>query len=281
MSFYIRLPEPPPRVLFEDLGVGDVRWVDPLAEDDRALPPGNWHLYVHGFSTRGVEVCYEGGRLQARILIGSSAADFKLALAITHAAARFGGARVEPEDRESCTAGELHGRFNEAWIHRMIDWSGWALRDLVFEKGMITLLGPIREFHLGPRMVQRLDAGPSAGFTDRLLTAICRMQYLDMRRYAEARRIEGRAPGGKELQLTIWTAGQGFLFPPLPHVCVLERNGYGVVIPLETVPELPKVRAEWADECRLLVEPVPPEMWPVLYAAAICHQVDPTAGRAS
>jgi hypothetical protein len=281
MSFYIPLPEPPSRGLFEELGIRHVRWVHPLDQDERALPPGYWHLYVHGSSTRGVEVCYEDGRLQVRILIGSSMADFKLALAITHAAARIGGARVEPEDRAPCNADELLDRFNDCWIRRTIDQCGWALRDLVFEQGMIVLICPIREFRLGPRMVQRLDAGPSAGFPNRLLAAICRLQFLDPQRYPEARHFEGHAPNGKEIRVSVWTPGQGFLLPPLPHVCVLERDGRGVVIPAEAVPELPKVRAAWADELRLLVEAVPAERWPVLYAAAICHQVDLTALAAS
>jgi len=280
LSFYTPLPGPPPRSLFEELGIPYVRWVHPLADDDRVLPPGVWHLYVDGFSTRGVEVCFDEGRLQARLLIGAAVADFKLALAVMHAAARRGGARIEPEDRDPCTADELAGRFNDCWVRRTAEWGAWALRDQVLERGMITLICPIRHFNLGPRMVRQLDVGPSVGFPDRLLAAICRLQFLDPHRYKEAAQIEGRAPGGQRIELPIWTPDQGYLFPSLPHVCVLERN-HGVVIPSEAVPELPKVRAQWVDEHRLLVEPVPRAMWPVLYAAALCQQVDPIGTRTS
>lgn len=281
LSFYIPLPEPPPRSLFEDLELRDVRWVHPLEKDDRVLPPGNWHLYIGGFSTRGVEVCYEEGRLRARLLIGSAVADFKLALAISRAAARLGGARVEPEDRDPCTADELGVRFNDCWIRRTAEWGAWTLRDLTLEQGTSTLVCPIRDFTLGPRMLRQLDAGPSAGFPNRLLAAICRLQFVDPHRYIQAGQLEARTRGGEIIQMTMWTPDQGYLFPPLQHVCVLERDGRGILIPSDVVPELPKVRAQWVDEWRLLVEPVPKEVWPVLYAAALCNQVDPTAARAS
>jgi hypothetical protein len=270
------LPEPPPRSLFEELDIPHVKWCYPLEDGDRVLPPGIWHLYVDGFSTRGVQVSFEDGRLEARILIGSSAADFKLALAIIRDAARLGGGRVEPEDRAPCTADELEDRFNDCWIRRTAEWGAWTLRDHAREHGAIMLNCPILDFTLGRRMLAQLDAGPSAGFPNRLLAAVCRLQFIDPRRYMHAAQIEARVPSGKMVELAVWGPGQGYLLPPLTHVCMLERDdSRGIVIPTEAIPELPRVRAQWVDEWRLLVEPVPRAEWPVAYASALCQRVDP------
>ena len=80
-----------------------------------------------------------GGRLDVRLLIGSSLEDFALARAILHAAARRSNAWIRPEERPPIPVDQLETAYGERWAKEMVDWGARKLRELVREKGTITL----------------------------------------------------------------------------------------------------------------------------------------------
>lgn len=277
-SFHIPHPDPPPRALFERLGIAGLEWVTPPDEDE--LSPGTYHLHVEGRSTRGIEVTWEDARLEIRILVGSSPEDFAASIAIAGAAARRVGARVEPEDRDAMPADRLEARYGAHWARAMVSRDALGLRNFVFTQGTLTLICPRRCFSLGYRIVSALDAaGPADTFPDRLLDAVRRMQYLDPRRYRAPEGVETPLPSGGRASAALWQPDRGYLFPPVQYIHLHALDGWPLFLPYAAVPELPGVRAVWADEHRLLVEPVPGEAWGALCAEAARHHVVPTGER--
>jgi hypothetical protein len=281
-SFSVATAAPPPLAdIVDHLGDGDLRFEeDELARAAKPWPPGCVHLYRPGISTRPVEVCHRQGAVTVRLLACSAHEDYALGVSFARVTAELAGAPVRPEDAGGeVAAGELEQRYGPAWAAGELESGARVLAKVVRERGLVTVRGPVRDFHVGARLLAELQDGPAAAFPERLLAAMRRTQYVDPERYYEASPVEVDADDGAgRLQVVVWTpSATGYLFSPVDYVFLMTREKDGgemVVVPFAAVPEIAGERCVFLDERQLLVEPVSEQDWPVLAARAERHRTE-------
>jgi hypothetical protein len=294
-SFSVATATPPPLASIVDrIDDKDLRFEEgEEAGAGGAWPPMCVHLYRPGVSTRGVEVCRQEGAVTVRLLACSSPEDHELGLRFVRATAELAGAGVRPQDADELAVGELDGRYGADWAARQVTSAARLVARLARERGQVTIPGPVRDFHLGKRLLAELSGpaegdGPEQGggsgdeappdevFAERLLAAIRRTQYVDPERYYEASEIEVDAGGGAgSVRVAVWTPSSiGHLFTPVDYVFLTAREKDGgemLVVPFGAVPEIAGDRCVFLDELQLLVEPVSERDWPVLGERAEKH----------
>jgi hypothetical protein len=271
-SFYIPMADPPPLSVFEGLGIDGVRCVEELSGDH--LPEGYWHFYVEGLSVRAIEVSHEDERLQVRIMTCSAAVDHALAVAIAKAAARQADALIEPEGCDPCSLEELDSAYGQGWIDDQVTWGANVIRRIMSANETVTMSGPRRDFHMGPRLVAELGAaGPPEKFPERLFSAMRRLQYIDEDRYFAANILKvSSKETGKGFTLAVWGPEVGYLFPVVDYLHLVEGEE-AFQIPYAVAPTLPGLHVTWLDEKHFLVEPVEKERWGAFCTEARRHAV--------
>ena len=288
-SFSVATATPTPLASIVDrIGDKDLRFEEgeEVGAAARAWPPMCVHLYRPGASTRGVEVWRRGGAVNVRLLACASPEDYELGLRFVRATAELAGAAVRPQDSDELAVAELDGRYGADWAARQVRSTARAVAQVARERGRVTIRGPVRDFHLGERLLAELSAHAPEGesgsegaeelFAERLLGAIRRTQYVDPERYYEASEIEVDAGGGSgAVRVAVWTPSSiGHLFTPADYVFLTAREKDGgemLVVPFAAVPEIAGDRCAFLDELQLLVEPVSEKEWPLLADRAEKH----------
>jgi hypothetical protein len=280
-TFSVATVSPPPLASIVDRLGGDLRFEEEeeVAGGAEAWPPMCVHLYTPGISTRGVELCHAGDAVKVRLLACSAPEDYELGLRLVRVLAELAGAPVRPDDAGELAAGELDGRYGAEWAAGQIASAAGALAALVRERGQVTMRGPVREFHVGRRLLAELDEQDGEKFPERLLDAFRRSQYVDPERYYEANPVEVAASDGRRtLEVVVWAPSSiGYLFSPVDYVFLMAREQDGgdmLVVPFDAVPEIAGDRCVFLDERQLLVEPVGEEEWSGLSERAESHRVE-------
>lgn len=283
-SFSVATATPPPPVsILDRLDDSDLRFEEEDEVGD-AWPARCLHLYRPGVSTRGVEVCHQRGAVTVRLLACSAPEDHELGLRFVRATAELAGARVQPQDAEEIAVADLDGRYGAEWAARQVRSAARVVAHAARERGLVTIRGPVREFHVGKRLLGELE--PEVGtqnadkvLAERLLGAIRRTQYVDPERYYEAGAIEVEAGGGRGgLQMAVWTPSSiGHLFTPVDYIFLMAKEQDGgevLVVPFDAVPEIAADRCAFLDEDQLLVEPVGERDWPALSERAERYRIE-------
>jgi hypothetical protein len=279
-TFSVATASPPPLASISDRLGGDLRFEeDEAAGGATAWPPMCVHLYQPGVSTRSVELCHTGDAVKVRLLACSAPEDYELGLRVVQVVAELAGARVRPEDAGELAAGELDGRYGSEWAAGQVSASVGMLAALVRKRGPVAMRGPVREFHVGRRLLAELEDGDDGKLAARLLDAFRRSQYVDPERYYEANPIEvAAADGRRTLEVVVWAPSSiGYLFSPVDYVFLMAREQDGgdmLVVPFDAVPEIAGDRCIFLDERQLLVEPVGEQEWSGLSERAEPHRVE-------
>jgi hypothetical protein len=279
-TFSVATASPPPLASIVDRLGGDLRFEEDQVDlDAAAWPPMCVHLYRPGVSTRGVELCHAGGAVKVRLLVCSAPEDYQLGLGVVRAVAEPAGAPVRPADSGELDAGELGSRYGAEWVAGQVAASAEVLAVLASERGQVTMRGPVRDFHVGKRLLDELRDRAGRRFAERLLDAFRRSQYVDSERYYEAHPIEvAAADGTRTLEVAMWAPSSiGYLFAPVDYVFLMAREQDGgdmLAVPFDAVPEIAGDRCTFLDERQLLVEPVDEQQWSDLSERAEQHRVE-------
>lgn len=149
-------------------------------------PAGIVHLYRESISTRSIEVGYEDGLFDVRLLVLTCPEDYVLALRLIGALAESSGvagseAAIEPEDNEPLPLTEWQLQYGDAWIAQQVQSDIDVTLIMTTQRGeTLGVVGPHRTADLTPALVADLQAtGPPETLPDRLYAALRRMQYLD------------------------------------------------------------------------------------------------------
>lgn len=201
--------------------------LEDLACAESCVPEGEWpettlHYYRSGVSCRAVEI----SRGEVRILACSCPEDYDLAF-------RFLAAFGAP-----APAVDIPAQIRA------------DLAALKAQSQILTLDGPIREFHIGPRLWSEIGDNP-----DRLFAAMRRTQYVNVSEYYAANVIPVDAP--EPFTVAAWTEGVRTLFPAVDYI-VLENT---LFMPASVLPEVAGDRFQWLDEKQSLVEAFEGEDW--------------------
>jgi hypothetical protein len=281
-SFYISSPaEPPPRTLLAAIGFDNVRTVQELRPGSR-WADRYWQVYRPGVSARPVEVTYEDGRFQVRVVTPSAPEDFELAFRLLEAAAKQLGRPLQAEVGEPFAASELRKRYPPAWVRGQIELGVEALRSIVRdEQQTVTLSGPVRPFFVGPRLLAKLEAhGPPEELSERFLDLMKQIQYLDPEAFfpADITRVHCDSDNEDPITFAVWGPGVRYLFPDVQYLVLMgEAPGRHVFIPYAVLPELAGDNFLWLDEVQSLVQAIDEDDWPALLDRARQYEVHPLA----
>ncbi|MEJ7596387.1 MAG: hypothetical protein WKG01_00640 [Kofleriaceae bacterium] len=248
-SFYVPVSDPPSLQAIEkavDLAGWRVQSeVDVLAEGAVC------HPLLIGRSARGVELAYEQGRLQVRIMTCSSHGDHELALAIVRAVAKP-GVMIDPEDGESMAVDALLERHGPDWIdEQVLAGTGYPL-SLAADGQTITLSAPRRSFYLGPRLHAELASAGDGTIGERLLAAMIALQAIDDDDFYKAEALEV-SRGEEAFTLAVWAPEVSYLFPPVERFAIIRDDGSSFMIPAERGPEVGGDAWRWVDERQAIV----------------------------
>jgi hypothetical protein len=207
-------------------------------------PDGSRWFYVPGRSSRGVEVRYEDGRFEIRLLSASTPEDYDLAFRILEV---LGGTRpVQSEDGETTPADQLRARFGGDWMVRDMAAGITAIRWSLSTGDAVRIEGPVNAIEIAP--------GAAVVATD-LLDALRRAQQEPPRpapasasRAAEdgaapqaawERVLAGLADGAEEHEASLRTQ-ENELAPAAGRVPVARSSRWRVLL---LIPWLPVVLA--------------------------------------
>lgn len=278
-SFYVEGPAPFISVLaglgLEDGSIG-CREEEKLADVQSFPDEYFFHFHRPRGSTRGVEVGYANNAFSVRFLALSSPEDYELGFQILE---RVAGTRpVQPEDSDAMPLAALRAQYGREWIAQMIR----SHVDLVFVHGVgkphevMSLEGPVRSVHVGPRLRAELAQGPERTLVERALARVRKIQYIDLDDGCYvANVLVASPPNGREFRTTAWAPGVRYLFPKVEYFTLLSGKGGHVSVPHEALFELAGERARYLDEEQVLVEAIDGAEWDALYARAERMAVDP------
>lgn len=280
ISFFVpSVIEPRFRALIDAVGYPDVRSAQ-AQRDGCRWSDRYWQLYRPGVSARPVEVTYEDGRFQVRVVTPSAPEEFELAFRLVEAAAKHLGRPVEFEGGASFPVGELRRRYPAAWVRGQIESGVEAIRHIVREEQQaVTLSGPVRPFFVGPRLLDELDEyGPPEELAERLIELMRQVQYLDPEAFYPAETVRALRDSETEELITfaVWGPGVRYLFPDVQYLVLMgEAPGRHLFVPAAVVPELAGDNFLWLDEAQYLVQAIDEDDWPALLDRARQYEVHP------
>ena len=273
MSFTFSVPTAPRLGLADVLAAGA-----PGVRSAEEVPPSGWpdgyvHIWLPDVSTRGVELSADGGELDVRLLTCSAREEYELGVALAAAAARLSGTRVRSEDGWELAPAELPGRFGPAWAAQQADAGPGVAMLLAGERGPLSMSGPVRDFHVGPRLAGELAAaGPEAELPARFLAAMRRAQWPGERYYAASTYQLSGKRSGATVTFAVWS-GVATVIPDVELVMLhASRDQPPLAVPRPAVPSIAGRYGAWLDEVQLLLEEVPADDWSTVLAAAAPHQ---------
>jgi hypothetical protein len=279
-TFSVATASPPPLASIVGRLGGGLRY----EEDLPAGSAGPWpqmcvHLYRPGVSTRSVEVCHAGGAVKVRLLACSAPEDYALGLSVVCMVAELARAPVRPQDGDEIAAHHLCDRYGPEWVAGQVAAGAGVVAAFVGERGLVRMRGPVRDFHVGKRLLDELRDRAPGTFAERLLAAFRRSQYVDPERYYQAHPIEvAAADGTRTLEVAMWTPSSiGHLFSPVDYVFLMAREQDGgdmLVVTFDAVAEIAGDRCAFLDERQLLVEPVGEQDWSELSERAERYRVE-------
>ena len=155
-----------------------------FAEENLMGPPDDWpagytHFYMDDLSCRGVEVNFENGTFQVRILSASCPDDYELALKMAAAVAGLQGKEIEPEDGPAMRLSEFKRAYGDDWVHEHSRHTlGMVVELYNREKSPITLSGARRDLRAGSRFLTPLLTDPES-LAENFFKRFRRLQYID------------------------------------------------------------------------------------------------------
>lgn len=159
-TFSVRLTRPPTRdELLPLLDEPDVAGLDdvPAPWPDRTFA----HVYVPGFSTRGVEIGPEDGVFTVRVLSNAAPEELAMAVRLVAGLARGEGATVQRDGAGAFDAEAFEATFDAAWIAQTVEQDFAGLVALASDR-VVSLPGPVREVTFGPATLARVPATSDA-----------------------------------------------------------------------------------------------------------------------
>jgi hypothetical protein len=227
-------------------------------EDSPVLPSGEWPEWVHFHrvrrSTRGVGVRIDDDGFDIALNTMASPEDCQLAIDLATALGKVTSQSVLPEDSEEpIDVSELRARFGEAWAQEHSRWGADVTLRIAAEKGPVTLGGPYRPFHVGPRLIAQLRTPGDSGADQRLMDAMRRAQYAHLDGWFCAN-VMGIQAGNDVIKVTPFGPEVAYLFPAVQFLVLMPNDKDLYYLPYERLPEVAASHFEWLDESQALVK---------------------------
>jgi hypothetical protein len=283
-SFYTKLNRPEALTYERLIAVRDVGCEEAEhsgLELTGPMRPGYYHhIYLPHVSTRSLEISLEGDTLGIRIMTGSCVDDYELAIdLVCEAAGAAGGDGVEGEDGRAIDPDARDWSAEREWMIGMTRSLAGTIVGMVEREGQtVTLSGPRRAFHIGPRVAAELRAASSdaAGLEKALTARIRRTQYIDLDElevlYAASTMVM-TLEDKRELRFAVWSPGVRYLMPSVAAFALGAPEP--LFVPPSALATLAGDRLQWLDEEQAILDPIPDDEWDAFIERARKYQSTP------
>ncbi|MFT6142598.1 MAG: hypothetical protein ACJAZO_002380 [Myxococcota bacterium] len=240
---------------------------------------GHQHrLFVHGVSTRSVEVVFDGGEFTARLFSGACREDYLLALDMAAAVSRVSGQSIRSEEGVSFVPSELEKRYGRGWVDDHIRAIGKVILRMASSRRPeepLVVEGPIRAFHIGPNAAKAITASGHSDLerAERMFGMMREVQY------PSAPILEPRATVLPDSEQVVAAA----FIEPEKSVVVQRTDVLAFMTDVPAhVPWIPAIDllgpyVRFLDEWTVAIAPIPHEAWADLTAAASTMEVSPAS----
>jgi hypothetical protein len=246
-------------------------------EDDRFAPEVHYVFYVPAVSTRGVLVAYDGEEYELTVNSCCCSEDYELLLQLLESLAAAGATHVSSDFHENLPLTDLRQAYTNEWIEKDIAFNVKALFD-VSTASIVSMLGTIRQFNIGPRLSAELQAQGNAR-TDKLMTAIRQTQYPDEQYFCGP--VYVLKPRGKQYRMSSITAEVDHFLPWVQYVGLLaeteEQNELRLIRYNEFLGLLPEKKWRYADEKSIYLSRLRKKEYLKIYENKACQPVDTLA----
>lgn len=234
------------------------------APEDPVVAPGTWYPYREGISTRLLTVGWSDGFLEVTLPAASAPEDLDLAVRILRAAAEHAGVDVDTQ-YGLLPPGRLPEFYDGMWALHQLGRSVSLVAQLSRRSdGVISLPGPTRSVHLGPRTLLDLDQGDELARGHRLLELMRQVLWPDPR-YESAGVFEA-SEDGEKFTFAVLLSERACLIPRVDRLLVRDADTV-LQLPRAALEQLP-VEYTRLDDGNDLVEVVPEQRWPEVVTAA-------------
>ena len=270
-SFYAQTPPPSLAVLRSWPGgllceeVGEDGFAGPM-QDGQIL-----HVYQPGVTTRSVELAYERGAFQARVMTLACHADYKIALHLTCAVARAAGTPVESEEGVQFAPEDVDDHYGDAWIDDHVQRLVGSTVAIVRDHGEVVMSGAHCSVHLDGPTLDRVLRGATtpAHQAEALFTLFRDVSHPD-EAWFKASVMSVSLKDGAAVTLVVLGPGVQVQLPRAQLLALVTDEN--LLVPWSLLGELVGDRLSWVDAATARVLPIPDAEWPALLARARAHQ---------
>ena len=227
-----------------------------------------YHPYAEGRAARGVELAWESGAYELRIITCSSRGDHELGLAIVRALMFMAHAHVSPGSREAgaLSSMDLLRAYDDAWIERSMQVGPAKVVGVLQKKGgIVSIAGARRAFQCGPRFLEQLRAtGSEETLNERFMRAVVALQSVDESMYRCEEPKLSVIPGLSDSELrtvATWAPGIAYLFPQVDYFALQMPAGESLYVPHADAAFVAGEAWTFMDETSALVTAIPREAW--------------------
>lgn len=275
MSFTFSIASKKPPLVQEIFAHASLEPIDFTSEEE--IPQeGPWpkgdvvHFYQPGKTTRGIEVDYDKKLFNVRINTLAHPHDYDLGFRFLEAVAAWAGNELQTEEGDTIPVEQLREKYDKAWIDEQNDAGFQMIISMLFNEDenermeSCILQGPVRPFHLGPRVWNEIAiAGPENQMRDRLLEKMRQVQDVSQDFYA-AELMTVETATKEQFDISILVPGAQLLMPSAEFLIMAGENegDDSYRVPSKDVwPLIPKEKFAWLDEEQTLIQPLTSEEW--------------------
>lgn len=266
-SFYVRSPE-------VDFGVLDT-WRAPLVveESEGGVLEGPFedgqvvHVFEEGVTTRSVEISWENGTFQARVMTMACPDDYRIALHLACEVARRAGVEVESEEGERFAPDAVDAHYGDDWIRQHVRSLFGSTVAILREHGEIMMSGAGCTVTLNQAVLDEvLAASDDPEAQAEALFRVFREVSFPGEEWYRASLMAVRLQDGSERTLIVWGPGVSYQFPKAELIALTDPQ---IFVPWTRLAELAGDRLTWIDGATARVEAIPDEEWDAFVARAM------------
>jgi hypothetical protein len=274
-SFYI---ESKSKLKYQQLmQIDHLSCFEPPAAAEKHLT-GVRHFFIPNVSCRGSEVAVEEDGYSVRVLACSAPEDYELSLTLVETIAKSTNGKISGECGSKVTVKQLRSKFDSEWINNDLNLSFAAVESSAagLTNGQyLSLSGAVRDFYVGPRMLQELSKlGSVESMRNEFFEKFRAVQYIDPELYYfPSIRVFPKS----SKKFVVWGPGCQYFFPAIQVFALvsLEDGVPPLFVDSDCLQELAGERISWLDEKQALVSSVAESDWPDFLLRARKFEIDP------
>lgn len=227
------------------------------------------HVYQPGVTTRSVELAYERGAFQARVLTLACHEDYQLALHLTCEVARRAGSQVESEEGVQFAPEAVDAHYGPAWVDDHVCNLVRSTVAMVQQHGTLMMSGANCTVTLDRPTLDRVLAGATEPHVqaERLFQLFRDVSFPDDAWFkASVMAVTLKDASQSQVTLVVWGPGVQYQLPKADLLALVTDQQ--ILVPWDQLADLAGDRLTWVDGATARLLPFPERDWPALVERA-------------